>query len=180
MVRRRSVALPSLFPAATITSSRPHGPTIIEPRVATAGSLRQSLPQSVGMTVVFLLRYKKGNPSAVCYCQVSPIFELDIAAALVFPLRLVFGQPATSPSPLLLHPLIEQAVLLSSLTTSRRSSKKTERRTPAPSSTMAQFVDMFESLYWMLAAMYLCIVGGVCLLLVFHVHIHCPLPHELR
>jgi hypothetical protein len=39
---------------------------------------------------------------------------------------------------------------------------------------------MFESLYWMLAAMYLCIVGGVCLLLVFHVHIHCPLPHELR
>jgi hypothetical protein len=28
--------------------------------------------------------------------------------------------------------------------------------------------------------MYLCIVGGVCLLLVFHVHIHRPLPHELR
>jgi hypothetical protein len=28
--------------------------------------------------------------------------------------------------------------------------------------------------------MYLCIVGGVCLLVVFHVHIHRPLPHELR
>jgi hypothetical protein len=30
------------------------------------------------------------------------------------------------------------------------------------------------------ARQYLCIVGGVCLLLVFHVHIHRPLPHELR
>jgi hypothetical protein len=38
MVRRRSVALPSL-PAATITSPRPHGPTIIEPRVAIVRSL---------------------------------------------------------------------------------------------------------------------------------------------
>jgi hypothetical protein len=28
--------------------------------------------------------------------------------------------------------------------------------------------------------MYLFIVGGVCLLSVFHVHIHRPLPHELR
>jgi hypothetical protein len=34
---------------------------------------------------------------------------------------------------------------------------------------MPQFVEMFESLRWTLAAMYLCIVGGVCLLLVFHV-----------
>jgi hypothetical protein len=39
---------------------------------------------------------------------------------------------------------------------------------------------MFESLRWTLVAMYLCLVGGVCLLLVFHVHIHRPLPHELR
>jgi hypothetical protein len=45
---------------------------------------------------------------------------------------------------------------------------------------MPQFVEMFESLRWMLVAMYLCIVGGVCLLLVFHVNIHRPLPHELR
>jgi hypothetical protein len=37
------------------------------------------------------------------------VFELDIAAALVFPLRLVFGQPATSSSLLLLRPLAEQA-----------------------------------------------------------------------
>jgi hypothetical protein len=58
--------------------------------------------------------------------------------------------------------------------------KKTERRTPAPSSTMPQFVEMFESLRWTLATMYLCIIGGFCLLLVFHVHIHRPLRHELR
>jgi hypothetical protein len=41
-------------------------------------------------------------------------------------------------------------------------------------------MEMFESLYWTLVAMYLCIIGGVCLLLVFHVHIHRSLPHELR
>jgi hypothetical protein len=45
---------------------------------------------------------------------------------------------------------------------------------------MAQFVEMFESLYWTLVAMYLCIVGGLCLLLVLHVHIHHTLPLELR
>jgi hypothetical protein len=44
---------------------------------------------------------------------------------------------------------------------------------------MAQFVEMFESLRWTLVAMYLYIIGGVCLLLVFHVHIHRLLPHEL-
>jgi hypothetical protein len=45
---------------------------------------------------------------------------------------------------------------------------------------MALFLEMFESLRWTLVAMYLCIVGGICLLLVFHVHIHLPLLHELR
>jgi hypothetical protein len=45
---------------------------------------------------------------------------------------------------------------------------------------MPQFVEMFESLRWTLVAMYLCSAGGVCLLLVFHVYIHRPLPHELR
>jgi hypothetical protein len=54
------------------------------------------------------------------------------------------------------------------------------REEPQPTSpTMDQFVEMFESLRWTLVAMYLCIVGGVCLLLVFHVHIHRPLFHEL-
>jgi hypothetical protein len=45
---------------------------------------------------------------------------------------------------------------------------------------MAQFVEMFEPIRWTLVAMYLCIVGRVCLLLVFHVLIHRPLPRELR
>jgi hypothetical protein len=45
---------------------------------------------------------------------------------------------------------------------------------------MAPFVEMFETLRWTLVAMYLCIVGGVCLLLLFHVHIHSLLPRELR
>jgi hypothetical protein len=44
---------------------------------------------------------------------------------------------------------------------------------------MSQFVEMFEYLRWTLAVMYHCIIGGICLLLVFHVHIHRLLPHEL-
>jgi hypothetical protein len=55
------------------------------------------------------------------------------------------------------------------------------REEPQPASPgMPQFVEMFESLRWTLVAMYLYIVGGIWLLLVFHVHIHRPLPHELR
>jgi hypothetical protein len=45
---------------------------------------------------------------------------------------------------------------------------------------MPQFVETLESLHWRLVAMYLRIVGGICILLVFHVHIHRPLPHELH
>jgi hypothetical protein len=44
--------------------------------------------------------------------------------------------------------------------------------------TMVQLLELIESLRWTLEGMYLCIVGGICLLLVFHVHIHRPLPHE--
>jgi hypothetical protein len=76
------------------------------------------------------LSYKKGNPPACCNCQVSPAFEPGIVAALVFP-SASFCQPATSPSLSLLRPGIEPAVYPSSSTTSRRSSKKTERRTPS-------------------------------------------------
>jgi hypothetical protein len=45
---------------------------------------------------------------------------------------------------------------------------------------MAQLLELIELLRWTLVGMYLCIAGGICLLLVFHVHIHRPLPHELR
>jgi hypothetical protein len=139
------------------------------------------VPTSVGWDDrCILLSYKKGNHSAVLPLPSLACFRARHCRHSCFPLQLVFGQPTTSPSPLSLRPVAEQAVSPSSSSTSRRSSKKTERRTPAPSSTMAQFMEMFESLRWTLAMMYLCIVGGVCLLLVFHVHIHRPLAHELR
>jgi hypothetical protein len=40
---------------------------------------------------------------------------------------------------------------------------------------MTQFSEEFKSLRWTLVWMYLCIAGGLCLLLVVHVHIHRPL-----
>jgi hypothetical protein len=40
--------------------------------------------------------------------------------------------------------------------------------------------EELESVRWTLLGMYLCIVGGLCLLLAVHVHIHRPLPHERR
>jgi hypothetical protein len=73
------------------------------------------------------LNYKKGNPSAVLPLPSLACFRARQCRRSCFsPLRLVFGQPATSPSLTLLRPLTEQAVSPSSLTTSRRSLKKTE------------------------------------------------------
>jgi hypothetical protein len=37
-----------------------------------------------------------------------------------------------------------------------------------------------ESFCWTFIGMYLCIVGGLCLLLAVRVHIHRSLPHERR
>jgi hypothetical protein len=45
---------------------------------------------------------------------------------------------------------------------------------------MTQPSEEIKTLRWMLIGMYLCIVGGLCLLLAVHVHIHRPLPHERR
>jgi hypothetical protein len=45
---------------------------------------------------------------------------------------------------------------------------------------MTKLLEEFESLRWMLVRMYLCIIGGIYLLIVVHVHIHRPLPHEWR
>jgi hypothetical protein len=45
---------------------------------------------------------------------------------------------------------------------------------------MNQSSEEFELFRWTLIGMYLCIVGGICLLLAVHVHIHRPLPHERR
>jgi hypothetical protein len=132
------------------------------------------------MTVAFRRAIKRGTLPRCCHCQDSPAFELDSVAALVFPLWLVFGLPATSPSPLLLRHSPSKLFSHLHRQPPEEAWKEIERRTPAASPSMPQIVEMFESLRWTLAAMYLCIVGGVCLLLVFHVHIHRPLPHELR
>jgi hypothetical protein len=45
---------------------------------------------------------------------------------------------------------------------------------------MTQSLEEFESLRWTLIGMYLCIAGGIYLLLVVRVHIHRLLPHERR
>jgi hypothetical protein len=45
---------------------------------------------------------------------------------------------------------------------------------------MTPILEVFEMLRWTLVGMYLCITGGICLLLAFHVHIHRSLPHERR
>jgi hypothetical protein len=79
----------------------------------------------------------------------------------------------------LLRHLAEQPVP-PSLTISRRISEEDREKIPSLHLTMTPSLDMFESLRWTLVAMYLCITSGICLLLVFHVHIHRPLPHELR
>jgi hypothetical protein len=41
-------------------------------------------------------------------------------------------------------------------------------------------LEELGSFRWTLLGMYFCIVGGLCLLLAVHVHIHRPLPHERR
>jgi hypothetical protein len=56
-----------------------------------------------------LLSYKKGNPSVVLPLPSLTCFRARRCLYSCFPLRLVFGHPATSPSPLLLRPITEQA-----------------------------------------------------------------------
>jgi hypothetical protein len=45
---------------------------------------------------------------------------------------------------------------------------------------MTQSLEEFEMFRWTLVGMYLCIIGGICLLLAVHVHLHRPLTHERR
>jgi hypothetical protein len=73
---------------------------------------------------------------------------------------------------------LEQAVLPCSFPTSRKSSEQTGIRTQAKMPPMTLSAEGLESFRWTLLGMYLCIVGGLCLLIAVHVHIHRPLPHE--
>jgi hypothetical protein len=59
-----------------------------------------------------------------------------------------------------------------------RSRKKERIQAKLPPMTPAS--EELESLRWTLLGMYLYIVGGLCLLLAVHVHIHHLLPHERR
>jgi hypothetical protein len=139
------------------------------------------IPTSVGWDDRCVpLSYKKGNPSAMLPLPSLTFLRARQCRHSCFPLRLVFGQPATSPSLSLLRPLAEKAVSPFVDNLQKNLERRPREEPQSASPTMVRFVEMFESLRWTLVAMYLCIVGGVCLLLVFHVHIHRPLPHELR
>jgi hypothetical protein len=83
------------------------------------------VPTSVGWDDrCILLSYKKGNPSAVLPLPSLACFRPRQCRRSCFPLRLVFGQPATSPSLPLLRPLAEQVISTSSSTTCGRSSEE--------------------------------------------------------
>jgi hypothetical protein len=130
MVRRRSVALPYLSrnPDHVAETSR------ADHYLAPCGNRRIALlvPTSDDWDDRCTpLSYKKGNPSAVLPLTSLTCFRARCCRHSWFSLRLVFGQPATSPSPLLLHPLAKQVVSPSSSTTSIEARKKTERRTPS-------------------------------------------------
>jgi hypothetical protein len=161
-------------------SSRPHGPTIIEPLWPPPD--HSASPTSVGWDErCVLLNYKKGNSSAVLPLPSSACFRARQCRPSCFSLRLVLVNPpiahlrCCSPPT---HQASYFAVFIDNL------QKKLGRRPgeePRPTSlTMPRFVEMFEPLRWTIVVMYLCIVGGACLLLIFHLHIHRPLPHKLR
>jgi hypothetical protein len=81
------------------------------------------------MTVAFPLRYKKGNPSTVLPLPSLACFRARQCRRSCFPLRLVFGQPATSPF-LSFSPTPRASCLPSSSTTSRRSSEEDREKNP--------------------------------------------------
>jgi hypothetical protein len=77
------------------------------------------------------LSYKKGNPPAVLPLPSLSCFQTRQCRHSCLSLRLVFGQPATSPSLSLLRPRIEQVVSPSSSTTSKRSLEEGREKNPS-------------------------------------------------
>jgi hypothetical protein len=128
MVRRHSVVLPSLFPRPRSRrqdlTGRPLSSPMWQPLDRSASpylSLLGRPLRSVGL-------YKGETLPRCVHCQVSPAFEFDSVATLIFPLWLVLANP------LLVHFCCCFAHSPSKLvsrfrTTSRRSSKKTGGRT---------------------------------------------------
>jgi hypothetical protein len=129
MVRRRSDALPSLFPRPWSRrwdlTGRPLSSPVLLPfdRSASPYLGRLGWP----------LRFRwgiKGNPPAALLLPSLACLRARLCRRSCFPFRLVFGHPATSPSLPLLRPVTEQAVSSSSSTTSRRSSGEDQEKNP--------------------------------------------------
>jgi hypothetical protein len=82
------------------------------------------------MTVAFPLRYEKGNPSVLLLLP-SFCFRARQCRCSCFPLRLVFGHPATSPSPPLLRHSPSKLFRHLRWQPPEEARKKIERKTPA-------------------------------------------------
>jgi hypothetical protein len=92
------MSLYRLFSAATIMSSRHHGPAIVEPCVATAGLLHRSLPRVVLDDRCSPTATVKGSPLLILPAPSLTSFRARPHHRSLFFLRLVFGQPTTIPS----------------------------------------------------------------------------------
>jgi hypothetical protein len=109
-VRRRSVALPSLFPRPRSRrrdlTGRPLSSPVWQPL-----DRPRALPQSVGMTVASRGAIKRRNlPAVLPLPSLACLRFRQTVSPLLFFLSLAsFGQPTTSPFRLLLRPLAEQA-----------------------------------------------------------------------
>jgi hypothetical protein len=129
MVRRRSVALPSLFPRPQSRrrdlTGRPLSSPVLPPPDHSASPYLSRL----GWPLRFRWGIKRETLPWCCHYQVSLLSSSALPPLLFSPLA-SFGQPATSPSLSLLRPLAEQVVSPSSSTTSRRSSGEDREKNP--------------------------------------------------
>jgi hypothetical protein len=90
----------------------------------------------------------------------------------------VFGQPATNPSLPYAGPRRVSYPSIFTNDVGKKLEIRLGEELKSALRAMTPILEVFETLRWTLVGMYLCIAGGICLLLVPHVHIHRPLPHE--
>jgi hypothetical protein len=131
MVRRRSVALPSLFPWPRSRHRDLTGWPLSSPVLPSSDHSASPYLSRLGWSLRFRCGIKREALPRCRHCRVSPAFELDFAATLVFPSGWFLAKPslahlcrcsAHSPSKLFRH-LHRQPL--------EAARKKTERRTPA-------------------------------------------------
>jgi hypothetical protein len=58
--------------------------------------------------------------------------------------------------------------------------EEVQEKNPTLDHSMAHSLEMFDSVLWSLVALYICFALQFLVVLVFHVYIHRPLPHERR